>query len=489
MEAREMNLKTADMTGISQLRKALIQKWGKLLEGIRDPYVKGTTAILLENQMQSLKRLDEATDSGDVGSYTKFIFPLLRRVWPNLIANEIVSVQPMSAPVGAVFKFEYKYGSAKGATATGTNMIANFDKRYTSEEVYHEDSGKNLAGDNEAFTGDNAPILVWKPIKPSSVYVYSYNSGNGVYTQIGHDDGAGSITGEQGVTFDGVHTINYTTGKVELDFAAGSAHPAGDLVFTYQYVMELNSQIPELIFDIGMTAVTALPRKLKALWSSEAADDLKAFHGLDAETEVISGISSEVAFEIDREIVQELEAAGLASGNQVTWDATPPAAIALVDYYTGIIAAISMVSNRIHKKTHRGPGNFLVTSPEVCAVLESTKVFRPIDKPKENVNVLSIEKIGILLDKWVVYRDPFFTVTQTNTTSTGNILVGYKGNTFLDAGYAYAPYIPLQITPTFLDPGDFSNRKGIRTRYAKQLLDNSYYGIVTVNDLPTGAFA
>jgi hypothetical protein len=475
---------------------ALTNKWGEFLEGIptrtdSDRYVRGCTAMLFENQSQYLQSLNEDTRSTQVGSFTKFIFPILRRVFPNLIANEIVSVQPMTAPVGAVFYLDYVYGKNKGQVVGGTTTFPDgFDKDYSGEFI----NGEPLAtGDGSAYSGAGAALgvtLAWSPVRPlDSVRGFSLvikevdSSGNVIQTAT--DNGSGGFTGNTSAG-----AINYTTGAITgFKF---SAIPAlnNKINAYYFYNGEMNSQVPEIQLNVRQSPVEAIPRRLKALWSSEAAEDLRAFHGVDAETEMVAVVAQEIALEIDREIIQDLFKN--ATGTTATFDRSPPAGVNEVDHLRAMITQISTVSNLIHKKTLRAPANWIVTSPEVSALLAQLTThgdFRPmwsndtsspygsaeLPRALNRQGQFGVYKVGTLMGKWTVYEDPFFTRDQ--------MMIGLKGEGFLNAGYAWAPYIPLQVTPTFLDPADFSFRKGLRTRYAKKLLRSEFYGSMRINNL------
>jgi hypothetical protein len=474
----------------------LTNKWGEFLEGMphRTPgeqYIRGVTAMLFENESQYLQNLSEEMRTVNVGSFTKFIFPVLRRVFPNLIANEIVSVQPMTAPVGAVFFLDYIYGTTKGGTTEGNVFPRDFDRDYSSEFI----NGEPLAtGDGGAFSGGGGSlgaVLAFTPVRPLdagrgfSVVVKEVDS-TGAAVQTATDDGAGVFTGD--VT---AGSINYSNGSITgLLFTAPPA-TGNQIVCEYFYDGELNTKIPQINLDVKKAPVEAIARRLKALWSSEASEDLRAFHGLDAETEIVSAIAQEIALEIDREIIQDLFAA--STGTTATFDRIPPPGVNEIDHLRSMITKISTVSNLIHKKSLRAPANWIVTSPEVSALLTQLTThgdFRPLwtpglDSPYGPVDMLrpggaphgqfSIYKTGTLLNKWVVYEDPFF--------ATDQMMIGLKGASFLDAGFVWAPYIPLQITPTFLDPNDFSFRKGMRTRYAKKLLRQEFYGQMRVLNL------
>jgi hypothetical protein len=475
---------------------ALVRKWRDLLEGLpdrteHDRYVLGCTALLFENESQYLQSLNEETRTANVGSFTKFIFPVLRRVFPNLIANEIVSVQPMTAPVGAVFYLDYIYGTTKGPTTAGASFPRDFDRDYSSEYV----NGEILAtGDAVNFGGAGTALaagLGFNPVRPLnsslgfSVVIKEISASTGADVQVATDNGTGGFTG---ATSSG--SLNYSNGALtNFKFTNPPANGNPIKVF-YFYDGELNTKIPQINLDVKKSPVEAQPRRLKALWSAEAAEDLRAFHGLDAETEMVSAIAQEIALEIDREIINDLYQS--STGTTATFDRIPPAAISEVDHLRSMLTQISTVSNLIHKKTLRAPANFIVTSPEVSALLAQLTThgdFRPayvsgaespygpadMPRPLTQHGQFGIYKVGTLMNKWLVYEDPFFARDQ--------MLIGLKGATFLDAGYVWAPYVPLQVTPTFLDPNDFSFRKGLRTRYAKKLLRPEFYGQLRVLNL------
>jgi hypothetical protein len=494
IEARQILLEEGRMTIADQSYVgALINKWGGLLEGMpqrTDPerYALGCTAVLLENQSQWLQNLTEETRTANVGSFTKFIFPVLRRVFPNLIANEIVSVQPMTAPVGAVFFLDYLYGTSKGSTKDGNVFPRDFNRNYSSEFV----DGEIMAvGDGTKYEGAGAFLsvtLAFNPVRPLntqrgfSVIVRELDT-TGTIIQEGTDDGSGGWTGD---IVSG--TINYSNGAIAgVKFSAVPA--AGNQIKCfYTYDGELNTKVPEMKLDVKKATVEAIPRRLKSLWSSEAAEDLRALHGVDAETEIVSAVAQEIALEIDREIISDLFQA--STGTTGVFDRVPPGGISELDHLRSMITTISTVSNLIHRATLRAPANWIVTSPEVSALFAQLTThgdFRPLwtsggasplgpaDMPRpggQPHGQFSIYKVGTLMNKWMVYEDPFF--------DRDFMMVGLKGGSYLDAGYVWAPYVPLQVTPTFLDPSDFSFRKGLRTRYGKKMLRSEYYGQIRV---------
>jgi hypothetical protein len=396
----------------------------------------------------------------------------------------------MTAPIGAVFFLDYVYGSTKGGTTEGAVFPRDFDRDYSSEFVNGEPL---VTGDGTNFGAGGTTLeanLAWTPVRPLdtgrgfSVVIREILAADGSTVQEGTDDGSGSFGGDLTAG-----TINYSNGALTgLRFSATPA--SGNQVKAYYtFDGELNTKVPEIKLDVKKAPVEAIPRRLKALWSSEAAEDLRAFHGLDAETEIVSIIAQEIALEIDREIINDLFLS--STGTTATFDRIPPGGISEIDHLRAMITQISTVSNLIHKKTLRAPANWIVTSPEISALLTQLTThgdFKPIwsgdmnpgspndvMRPRTSHGQFSIYKVGTLMNKWMVYEDPFF--------ARDKMMIGLKGGSFLESGFVWAPYIPLQVTPTFLDPSDFSFRKGLRTRYAKKLLRPDFYGQMTVQNL------
>ena len=470
----------------------LVEKWDRYLGGVRDTYTKKVMAILYENQWGDMRhQLHEDTLSTNAGVYTKYIFPVLRRVFPNLIANEIVSVQPMTAPVGAVFYFEYKHGKSKGTTTAGSNLIQNFDRDFSSEKVSGEQVG---IGDGSAFGGVGTPlsvVLAYSPVRPLDAsagisVVLEDVTPAGTVSQTATDDGAGGFTGDVAAG-----SINYATGQVTGFLFTAAPANGNTLRVTYFYDSEANKQVPDVFIDIDFQEIRATTRKLKARWSSEASDDLRAFHGIDAETELVSGISQEIALELDRDILNQLFVA--SAGITSSFDFTVPAGISEVDHIRSVLTRMSNVSFQIFKQTLRAPANWYVTSPEVSSKLiqlqthtdyRAAFVSSPADTqgPYDGTVVppsygpitshQGILRMGPLSNKWWGYQDPFFSFNQ--------IMMGLRGQSYLDAGFVFAPYVPLQMTPSFLDPEDQVYRKGMRTRYATKLLRPEWFGRVTI---------
>ena len=235
-----------------------------------------------------------------------------------------------------------------------------------------------------------------------------------------------------------------------------------------------------------------MTRKLKAKWTPELAQDLNAYHNLDAEVELTSVLSEQVALEIDQEILNDLVQGATGgtlywsrrpgrfldreSGADITSATAPPDFTGTVsEWYETLMETINDVSARIHRKTLRGGANFIVCSPEVASILEFTAGFRASVAVDDEGGSWGAQNVGSLSKKMDVYVDPYF--------PRGLILVGRKGNSFLESGYVYAPYVPLQVTPTIFNPDTFAPTKAVMTRYAKQMVRSDMYGLVICRDL------
>lgn len=508
---------------------ACISKWQKLLrpidkmDPVQDPWNKKVTAVLLENQMTHMRSLNEDTLSTNTGYFTKYVFPILRRVWPNLIANQIVSVQPMTSPVSGIFYYEKKYTDTKGSMVppvgptgdpremnydgklvAGTNMQQNFGRMYSSEFIDYDavctDTGAASATLNQGSA--NCSTTDWSPIRDNGVLGQRTFTVKAFYRILDADDGGAALDviatmNDAGALIDdansnNVGTFSITTGNWSIT-PAGSGGTASNfdantaVYFQYyvnweQVYQTSGAKIPSISLDITLHTVQAESRKLKARWTVEAVDDMRALHGLEVESEIVSTFSNEVMLEVDREIIDAL-LAGARHTATYTYSATVPGE---VESIRELITKISAVSARIHKTSGRAPANFIVAPPAVVALLDQLSTHGDYASIEQNIQPTSygpmtadygISRVGTLLRKWVVYSDPFMAEDQ--------ILIGLKGRNFLDSGFVYSPYVPLQVTPTFMDPDDFTFRKGIRTRYATRMLRPEYYGKITVSGLPT----
>lgn len=447
--------------------RELESRWAQtgLLENITDKYTRSCTAVLLENQ-----RLinESSTDSGDVAQFKRISIPLVRRIYPQLIANKVVSVQPLLGPTGLVYYLRFRYGSNKGSVRGASKVgfpgddanslqqlasgDANLSVYYSHQFVENESSTVDAGGTSSTFTLEHTPVLagtVTGTVYDGSVAVQTFVvSESGAFTF--HDIGTPAAKATAG-------TLNLTTG--ELGMTWNNDPGPNRVVVSYEYNMECNQDLPEINLVVESEEIAAKTRKLKAVWSYEAQQDLRSQHNLDAEAELTAVLAQEINLEIDREVLSDLRN---NAGTVASWDFNTALGDTIKEKYESLYVKVVEVSNVVHRKTLRGGCNWLVTSPEVASIFETaTAGFAPA--PSEGfTSSLGIQYVGTVNNRWRLYKDPLF--------PTGQILMGYKGDSYMDSGYFYCPYVPLTQTPVVLDPESFCPRKGILTRYGKKLL-------------------
>jgi len=559
---------------------ALLNKWEQtgLLEGLQNDVEKNNMARLLENQAkQLLKEAASTMAGGDVEGFAAVAFPIVRRVFGGLIANDLVSVQPMSLPSGLIFFLDFTFGDNKLGYATtdslygggrvgsaitgGVDLAGELDSAagqfYNLSNGYSSPtgaitnasftivaSGTYPALGGGTMTEDHAnSVLRYDPalVSGSTNYVIgeldiSTLTGSDGQGQFNRDDlvaieitdlanaadlqlrrltafsGAAGQAPQRGQNIVRVVVASETRSSDDL---SGSLLAATDVTFTTadlfeqggaigsvigedDWGLENTENIPEINLQVDSVSVTAVTKKLKAKWTPELGQDLNAYHNLDAEVELTSILSEQIALEIDREIVEDL-IKGATAGTYY-WSRSPGlfvdrttgaevgAGVAAPDF-TGTVSewyetlgeTINDVSAQIHRKTLRGGANFVVTSPEMAAILEFTAGFRANVTPDADRGTAGAQQVGTLSKRYDVYVDPYF--------PRNLVLVGRKGGSFLESGYVYAPYVPLQVTPTIFGTEDFVPRKGVMTRYAKKMVRPDMYGLVVCRGLlgETGA--
>jgi hypothetical protein len=265
-----------------------------------------------------------------------------------------------------------------------------------------------------------------------------------------------------------------------------SSTTASDAAFraTYRIYknLEFEDRIGEVSFDLMSVTVSVTERKLRAQWSPEMAQDVAAFHNIDAEAELTALLSEQVAAEIDREILRDLRkgAAWNLRWDYNGWKRLGGSAVPYTqkDWNQTLITAINQISAQIHKSTLRGGANWIVVSSEISAIFDDLEYFHVSNAaPEQDQYNMGIERVGTLAGRYQVFRDPYFPPNQ--------VLMGHKGTSLLDTGYIYAPYVPLQLTPTMYNPFNFTPIKGIMTRYAKKMVNNRFYGRITVDGVRT----
>ncbi len=521
-------------------RGRLVEKWAKtkLLNGLKDErnnQARSNMAQLLENQTAQM--LQEASTEQNIKGFQSIAFPIVRRVFGGLIANELVSVQPMSLPSGLLFYLDYAYGTKKAGNAAqdwsvgglvhgdqippgtanlGTGGHYYLNSSYSARELTC--SAPNVAGGAATWDMLAYDFELSSSVANNTLFFADVNltaSGYSLaqidptnYKQFSISGSDVNWLGCKGV-FRRHNTYNANTGVLRVFYSA-SAAMTGSSAFTASFVTATGltvdqtglvlapafeadfgpnsgQEIPEIDIKVQSVAVTANSRKLKAKWTPEMAQDLQAYQNLDAEVELTQILSEYIAVDIDREILQNLLTDG--TGATMYWSRKPGNFVNklsgldvtgasftgnTVDWYATLLETINDVANTIHRKTLRGKANFLVVSPDVATILESMVVWRPasVGDPLMNRFAMGIEKLGSLNNSYTVYKDPYF--------PRNVILIGYKGNTFLETGFVYAPYVPLLVTPTIFAPEDFTPRKGVMTRYAKKLVRSDFYGKIVI---------
>lgn len=453
--------------------KQLETRWAKtgLLNNIEDRYVRSATAVLLENQ----RLVNEAsTDTSDIAQFKRISIPLVRRIYPQLIANKIVSVQPLLGPTGLVYYLRFRYSSNKGATRGASNNggypgddanslmqkadgTANLDIWYSHQFVQNEVTST----DDGADASSNYAPLEHTPILAGTVTGTVYDGSTAIQTFVVSSAGTFTFADIGTPTIKGTATgssLNVNTGELVLAWTGGTPG-ANHVVISYEHNMECQQDLPEINLVVESEDITAKTRKLKAVWSYEAQQDLRSQHNLDAEAELTAVLAQEINLEIDREVLGDLRD---NAGTVTAWDFNTSLGETIKEKYESLYVKIVEVSAVVHRKTLRGGCNWIVTSPEVASMFETaTAGFAPA--PSETfTSSLGIQYVGTVNNRWRLYKDPLFPTNQ--------LLMGYKGDTYLDSGYFYCPYVPLTQTPVVLDPESFCPRKGILTRYGKKLL-------------------
>jgi hypothetical protein len=573
---------------------ALLGKWEKtgLLEGLETNRSRQAMARLLENQAKELLREGSTMGAGDVEGFAAVAFPIVRRVFAGLIANDLVSVQPMSLPSGLIFFLDFVFsGDLGGTEGAVTDRLGNWASDASGSLYGGDRVASGITGGVNLVSG-NASDLSGPRTVSARGYAYGSPTGSvsnaaagttsvikaefavGKATEaqkklIDYDPDILALSSSSGTAYkvcvwDTAHSA-YVTAQADFDnlgaftcygtalstsmgtgggwdqvrrltkvIAAGDTDSAltGDLkavrLFAIQvsasadvnlgatvvqvpirddwaaggsigsvtgdpiWGLENSADIPEIDIRVDSVAVTANTKKLKAKWTPELGQDLNAYHNLDAEVELTSILSEQIALEIDREIIGDLVGGATAAtyywsrspglfvnkttGTEIGASSAAPDFTGTVsEWYETLVETINDVSAQIHRKTLRGGANFVVCGPEVANVLEFTAGFRASVTADDEKGSIGSVKVGSLSKKFDVIVDPYFLRNV--------ILVGRRGSSFLESGYVYAPYVPLQTTPTIFGPEDFVPRKGVMTRYAKKMVRPDMYGLVIVRGM------
>lgn len=521
--------------------RQLKNKWEKtgLLEGLKERE-QHSMAVLLENQAKQL--LDEATQTGtSAGSeeWSGVALPLVRRIFGEIAAKEFVSVQPMNLPSGLVFFLDFKYGSAQGGEGQfggkslfgGTNVTGsadNFGRTNAAVNGLYGEARYGYSVNDAKVTVAAANITsasaTWADLGFDSALSASVSAGQVVKLTIAKSNISAVADTEAVRSFQAagaaINTnfgqFNYVSGaNVTLFVSASSLAGVGgatQIIYSEQPVaydrgdfedQTANSagntvtalDIPEIDLELKSEAIVAKTRKLKAVWTPELAQDLNAYHSIDAEAELTSMLSDYISLEIDLEILDMLKSNALTTEywsatigeeylnngqtGKAAWGSSVPSGANTFytknTWYQTLGVKINKVSNKIHQLTLRGGANFIVASPDVCTILESIPGFT-VNAEKDAMQFAAgVTAVGSMSNRYTVYKNPYMTSNE--------ILLGYRGNNFLETGAVYAPYVPLIMTPLVYDPQNFTPRRGVMTRYAKKMVRPEYYGKIFIKDL------
>ena len=448
------------------------RKWKDYTVAIREGYreknkksipdnVIATTATLLENTYQYAARMDETTRAVNLGTFIDYGFDVISATIPNLIAHDIVSVQPMNAKHGAIFYMKYMYGNNKGTIQQGSDMNSPFTGIDGAHNFSNDVIDGESIGTGDASTKTFSTSLAYTPIRPGITVIYVGA------TAVAKADG-NPINGVEGlVAIDGsgyTGTVDLNTGAITVTTSGTAPEMDATVTAQYRYNMDLTTVgFSQVDIDLASVSLEAFPRKLRARWLLDAGFELQKMKGIDAESELVTAMSNEIKFEIDAELLKELYAKAAWTG--FTWDCqNPHTSLSYQEYKRTIIDLFTEMSNKIFTGTKRVGANFIVAGVNVCNIIETLEEFKADSLGTKQIN--GPHKIGVLSNKWTVYKNPFYNEDQ--------FVLGYKGSSWLDAGFVYAPYMPLYATPTqVLD--DFIFRKGLATSYGQIMLNNKLY--------------
>ena len=523
------------------MASGLVSKWAKtgLLEGLKGETEKAGMAQLLENQARQLVRESSQTGTAEGSEeWAGVALPLVRRIFAEFAAKEFVSVQPMNLPSGLIFYLDFKYGTAQGGfdndnlnrtgdpfgspnaddsifgvTTTsgdptgGLYGAGRFGYSINDVQVTNATATTGSAGSGSVnfesnitnlstFASDFRVVSVatssLEGFDPLAVRAFTLSSGSAIsatypaFTKLngGNIDFVVSGSGLSGTS---AYTVTYSKQPTDItrgDFEAGNVPTPGNAIDT-------DIDIPELNLELQSEPIVAKTRKLKAVWTPEFAQDLNAYHSIDAEAELTSMLSEYVSMEIDLEILDMLLSTAptveyWSAVNNEAWNGSSFTQTSAVTggfyntqggWFQTLGTKLQKVSNKIHQKTLRGGANFLVTSPAVATILESIPGFAADTDGNKMEFAAGVQKVGALNNRYTVYKNPYM---KENV-----ILMGYRGAQFLETGAVFSPYVPLIMTPLVYDPKNFTPRKGVMTRYAKKVVRPEFYGKVYVKGLET----
>ena len=531
------NAQQAQFTVAQKLSK----KWAKsgLLEGL-EGNDQATMAMILENQAKQLV-VESSNTGGGVSNGATFTagtgeqwagvaLPLVRKIFGQIAAKEFVSVQPMNLPAGLVFYLDFQYGNTKTPFAAGNSLYgtntANFGNAaagalygagrfgYSTNQFSASSGAATVASASSVeidFNSDYTASLAANEIKKVTFATSSLANFDidGIRAFVITSGSVTAATNLQQFTSIVGGNINFFVSGSSTQVSQSSAfvvdyNKATDFATRGDFEDRTATQgfsvpnaasatsivIPEINVQMKSQTISAKTKKLKAQWTPEFAQDLNAYHSLDAEAELTGLLSEYISLEIDLEILDMLiqNAPTVEYWSAKVGDQINAAKTAFTSNTTGLYynqmtwfqtigIKLQKVSNIIHQRTLRGGANFMVVSPAVATILESIPGFAAdTDGAADTMKyAFGVQKVGALNSRYKVYKNPYMTENV--------ILLGFRGTQFLEAGAVYSPYVPLIMTPLVYDPNTFTPRKGIMTRYAMTMIRPEFYGLVVVSDL------
>lgn len=457
---------------LMQETRGLVSKWEKtgLLEGITTDTEKSGMSILLENQAKQL--IDEASRTGTGGGneeWSGVALPLVRRVFAEIASKEFVSVQPMNLPSGLIFYLDFKYGTNQSLQGSGGSLFGGSGSKLGSTDK--AEGGLYGAG-RHGYSINDKQIAVTAGVDglPSDADLEGVRA-----FQVVTDTGTVALSLDASGKVEQTGTLQYhaqTTAEERGDFEDRGTAVDSDSGNDNVSGLSADIGIPEVNLELKSEPIVAKTRKLKAVWTPELAQDLNAYHSIDAEAELTSLLSEYVSMEIDLEILDMLIVNAHTDGGSFDASATLQGGETQGTLFQKLGTKIQKVSNTIHQLTLRGGANFLVCSPQVATVLESIPGYAADTDGNQSQFAMGVTKVGALNNRFQVYKNPYMT--------SGDVLVGFRGTNFLETGAVYAPYIPLIQTPLVYDPVNFTPRRGVMTRYAKKMVRPEFYGKLSV---------
>lgn len=516
--------------------RGLKAKWEKtgLLEGAGSETSKHGMAVMLENQAKQL--LDEATRTGtSAGSeeWAGVALPLVRRVFGSIASKEFVSVQPMNLPSGLIFYMDFKYG-----TDTDTGRPAQNSSMFGNGGTFGKDSlspAGNKLGSTQAaegglygagrfgYTINDSTVAKAAAVATASLSDINFNLVDSAFSAAFAADKVKTLTVAlpDDADFNGARAFDLAqSGSGFTLYPEFTKVDGTDVVFvakvaaantiygTVGSTLAYHKQptdisrgdfedrgsdlpIPEIELELKSEPIVAKTRKLKAIWTPELAQDLNAYHSVDAEAELTQMLSEYISLEIDLEILEMLQQNAFSTeywsakvgydwnGASFAADETAVAAGAYTKntWYQTLGIKLQKISNKIHQLTMRGGANFIVVSPNVATILESMNGFSANPGKDALQFAAGVTNIGSISNRYDVYKNPYMTENV--------ILLGFKGSNFFETGAVYAPYVPLIMTPLVYDPTNFTPRRGVMTRYAKKIVRPEFYGKIIVDGLET----